>query len=184
MLSLRQRWRVCALDPILCDRSPYATYFLALIFTAWFGGLGATALAMILGAAAADYFFIEPRGSIILLDWVSYDLEHWVSLLLYVIIGFVTANLTESLNAGRRRAEAASAQLADINRVMEKEIADRKEAQESLKRASEELKRSNQDLEQFTCIASHDLQEPLRTVAGFVTLLQNRYQRKTRRRGG
>lgn len=66
-----------------------------------------------------------------------------------------------------------------------KDITVRKEADrqikimnEELKKRAEELTISNRELEQFAYVASHDLQEPLRMINGFMLRLQKKYEDK------
>lgn len=55
------------------------------------------------------------------------------------------------------------------------DITDRKTSEKIIQEQLRELKIKNQEMEQFNYIASHDLQEPLRTVANYITLLEEDY---------
>jgi signal transduction histidine kinase len=69
--------------------------------------------------------------------------------------------------------------------VVQQELRQRKLAEEEVRRLNadlaeraKDLERSNVELQQFAYVASHDLQEPLRTVASFTQLLAKRYHNK------
>ncbi|KAF2519225.1 PAS domain S-box protein [Flavobacterium salilacus subsp. salilacus] len=55
------------------------------------------------------------------------------------------------------------------------DITDRKRYEDIIKQQVAELQSKNQELEQFNSIASHDLQEPLRTVSNYIKLLEEDY---------
>jgi signal transduction histidine kinase len=62
-------------------------------------------------------------------------------------------------------------QLQRLNVSLEQHVTERTA---DLQARTTELARSNSDLEQFAYAASHDLQEPLRTVTGYCELLESR----------
>ncbi|MCA9143887.1 MAG: hypothetical protein H6821_12035 [Planctomycetaceae bacterium] len=65
--------------------------------------------------------------------------------------------------------EESAEELAHANRQLQGYV-------DALSKAKEALERSNADLQQFAYVASHDLQEPLRAVAGYCQLLETRLQ--------
>lgn len=58
------------------------------------------------------------------------------------------------------------------------DVTERKRMYEELDNKTKELARSNSELEQFAYIASHDLQEPLRTINSYLDLIEKRYHDK------
>ncbi len=71
---------------------------------------------------------------------------------------------------------AALSLLLGAGLVTRREMRARARADAKLRELVQQLTRSNRDLEQFAYVASHDLQEPLRMVANYCQLLQQRYK--------
>ena len=94
----------------------------------------------------------------------------WLSLMMAAALGMLVATTWLVLIAHRRQEE-----LEWANGKLSIEVVERRRTQEQEREHSEELRRSNTDLEQFARVASHDLQEPLRGIAGFSELLQTQY---------
>lgn len=113
-----------ALDPLVGDQVPFATYFFAVLLTAWYGGAWPSLFALVLGFVAAAYFFCEPRWSI-----AMYVLEVQVGMTLYLIVGLSSVYFSELMHSARRRAESSVAQLAEQQTQLQQEIQDRIMAQ-------------------------------------------------------
>ncbi len=58
----------------------------------------------------------------------------------------------------------------------DKNITQQKYLSDKLEQRARELQESNNELERFSYVASHDLQEPLRMVSGFLQLLEKEYK--------
>jgi two-component system, sensor histidine kinase len=76
--------------------------------------------------------------------------------------------LANNFNAMAEELERLGQENREVNNSLEKKVHLR----------TVELESKNKELEQFAYVASHDLQEPLRTTSGFAELLQKQYRSK------
>ncbi len=91
-------WVRLLLDPVLGDQFPFATFFFAVLATAWYGGMRPALIAVAVGAILADYFLVPPRGSFAFAGPAQY-----VGLGLYLSTGTGIAILGGAMEAARRR---------------------------------------------------------------------------------
>jgi signal transduction histidine kinase len=76
--------------------------------------------------------------------------------------------MTDELEATRAALGEQLRRVQDLNAELERRVEER----------TAELRANNAELKQFVYFTSHDLQEPLRAVAGFTQLLARRYREK------
>ncbi|GIW05259.1 MAG: hypothetical protein KatS3mg060_0064 [Dehalococcoidia bacterium] len=87
-----------------------------------------------------------------------------------------TQRLADGDFSARTGLSAARNEIGRLARAFDSLAAELEQRDRRIQEQLADLRRSNAELEQFASVVSHDLREPLRSIAGFTRLLARRYR--------
>ncbi len=87
-------------DFFLDDSMPFVTFLIATAVTTWYGGIGASLMALILGALVWNWFFVSPRYELSMGNHIDQ-----AGLTIYTLIGVAMIGYTQTWRWALRQSE-------------------------------------------------------------------------------
>lgn len=146
------------------------TIFTALIFNRW-----VTYGSVVINAMICVFFGVAIHFRLNHHAFISqYSLGSWIAVSSnLILLSLIITTLLPTIFKG----------LQNIIDMHEKLKIQLKIEQRDLEQSIEKVNQKNAELEEFAYIASHDMQEPLRTVSGFLTQLEKNYKSQLDEKG-
>jgi PAS domain S-box-containing protein len=147
------------LAPLIVHETPFLLFFMAVLFSSYYGPRGSGLIATLLSALIADYFFLYPFNS-----FVISDLGQLIRLLLFIVEGWMICLVITALKSARNqveqnrfqifrqqenlqkmnasleeRVEERTQQFLSINSLLNQKVAESEETRAALRRSEERL---------------------------------------------
>ena len=95
-----------SLDSYLDDRLAYAPFLIAIAVTTWYGGIGPSLVAVVLGGLIANWVFLHPRYTFGLKD-----LEYQAGIAVYLTVSLAMVGFAQTWRWAWRRTEDMTSEL-------------------------------------------------------------------------
>ena len=153
------RWPALGLDA-----APVSVFLCAVMFSAWWGGVGPGMVATLLSVLAFDYFFLVPRYAVIPLHR---EIPRFIAFVLSALfVGSLSAaqkKSTESLRRARDELKGTVQELERANEALQAESKERKHAEEAFRQAQSDLERVSRvtTMGELTASLAHEVNQPI-----------------------
>jgi K+-sensing histidine kinase KdpD len=126
------------------EAAPVSLFLCAIMFTAWFGGVGPGLLATALSTLAFHYYFLPPMHSLApKAAEIPRIVIFTVSALIVGLLSAAQRSATESLRRARDDLRGTVQELQRSNEALQAESFERKHAEETLRQAQADLAHVN-----------------------------------------
>ncbi|MEO6328992.1 MAG: ATP-binding protein [Ginsengibacter sp.] len=128
-------------------------------------------------ASNNDGVWNEKATSIKIIITPPFWLTWWFKIMaLLIVVGGTVVIITRRINNIEAQKIILQQQVQEQTIKLVQSTREERKARYEAEEANKDLAQKNTELEQFAYIASHDLQEPLRTTSSFVELIQKQYK--------
>jgi signal transduction histidine kinase len=142
----------------------------AVLFAAWFGGLGPGLVTTSVGVAGAMYLWLSPVHS-----FHVADPEEGIALCTFLFVGALTSAIIERLHLTRRRLEVQTERLAAL-------AAERTRLIETERKARSEAEAANRGKDDVLAMVAHEFRHPLAAILAAFQVLEHAVTREERAR--
>jgi PAS domain S-box-containing protein len=115
------------LAPFITHESPFLVFFMAVLFSSYYGPKGSGLIATLLSALIADYFFLYPFNSFFI-----YELGQGIRVILFILEGWAICMAITALKSARNEVEQKRFQifrqqenLQQMNALLEQKVEER-----------------------------------------------------------